>query len=580
MHMIGGVRALCCHMVFTDSKYLSYSLLLLISAIWVTDSGSVHAQVSDSPISCETGVAEAYLDVGNVRAKILNNGGLFWNGGPNSYEVPKGGGVNAIFSTTLWLGGLVDGNLRMSASTFGPWEFWPGPIPDERAMTDACSGNDKMYPISREDLLSDGLPAYERVVNWPVDLGAPFMDADGDGQYNPQRGDKPELLGDAQVWWVMNDAGGEHLNTEAPPMNVEVRGTAFAFGAPGAVGNSTFYRYRLRNRSPSIITDAYVGLHVDPDVGSAGNDYMGSDSTLGMGYAYNAYSDDQQYGEAPPAVGFTVLRRPGSDVPGLPPGCSYADGKDMGFTNVMPWPRASGTLDYLYNAPQLFNLLQSRWLGGEPLTLGGHGYDFTTERILFAYPGDPTVGAYWTELARGYSPTGPIPPVDVRFVNGLGPFCIAPGEEVEVVFAIVWSRGEDHLDSVRHLREDVAYIQSIRDAILTPRALPGTDAVGEEPELPFATSVYPNPVGGAGRSGGGSVSAKVRFSTPEPLEVSVTVFNALGQRIHVAAEPTVVAAGNHSWPLPTATWLPGVYLVRITAGHAVTTRRLVVTSGT
>ena len=47
--------------------------------------------------SCVPAQAEAYLDVNNVRARIFNNGPLFYRGEPHVYEVPKGDSTRAIF---------------------------------------------------------------------------------------------------------------------------------------------------------------------------------------------------------------------------------------------------------------------------------------------------------------------------------------------------------------------------------------------------------------------------------------------------------------------------------------------------
>ncbi|HRK75530.1 MAG TPA: hypothetical protein PLL64_14695, partial [Rhodothermales bacterium] len=74
--------------------------------------------------NCVYGKAEKYLDVNNVRARILNVGGLFWNGDPNVYTVPKGGAAEAIFAGGIWLSGIAEGDnkLRMAAATYGTWE--------------------------------------------------------------------------------------------------------------------------------------------------------------------------------------------------------------------------------------------------------------------------------------------------------------------------------------------------------------------------------------------------------------------------------------------------------------------------
>ncbi len=90
---------------------------------------SAYAQVL---ASCPGAQAEAYLEVNNVRARIFNNGALFWRGNPFVYEVPKDGGVNAIFNSSIWIGGLVQDELLVAAARYGHWQFWPGPL-DGRA---------------------------------------------------------------------------------------------------------------------------------------------------------------------------------------------------------------------------------------------------------------------------------------------------------------------------------------------------------------------------------------------------------------------------------------------------------------
>ena len=556
-------------MVLLESRNTICFVCLMMPLLWVAVAASVRAQVPDSTVTCSTGTAEAYLDIGNVRARIPNNGGLFWNGAPNVYEVPKGGGVDAIFAASFWLGGMVDDSLRMAASRYGPWEFWPGPILPEGISEETCARYDRIHEMTKDDQVRRGPESDERLRNWPVDVGAPFMDANGDGLYDPEHGDRPELLGDQQLWWVMNDLGGEHELTRVDPLGVEVRVTAFAFDAPGAVGNSTFYRYRIRNTSDREVTQTYAGLYVDADVGVTFDDYSGSDSTLGLGYNYNADDDDTSdrqvgYGAAPPAIGYTVLKRPAASE-----ACPYPDGKSIGFTNVMPWFQFESVAGFRPDGSDLYNHVRSRWDDGRHLTIGGIGRNYSDVPIDFGYPGDPVTGAYWSELNAIENGTANVP-ADRQVVNGLGPFCMPSGEEVELVIAIVWSRGSSNLDSVRQLKEDVAYIQSIRDIILTPRSLPERDM--EEPEVPLALGVYPNPAGAEG--------ATVRLSIPEALDVNVEVYDLLGRRVHVAAGTGRLGGGEHQWTLPTGGWAPGVYIVRIQAGPVVSARRLVVTFGT
>jgi len=78
--------------------------------------------------NCAPALGEAFLNVNNVRARLLNNGGLFWRGTPSVYEVPQGAGINAVFTAGIWVGGLVDGELWVAAAYYRNYNFWPGPL--------------------------------------------------------------------------------------------------------------------------------------------------------------------------------------------------------------------------------------------------------------------------------------------------------------------------------------------------------------------------------------------------------------------------------------------------------------------
>ena len=82
--------------------------------------------VAQTTGTCPRSQGEAYLDVGNVRARILNNGALFYRSEPHVYEVPKGSGSNALFATSIWIGGRINGVIHAAATRYGEWEFWPG----------------------------------------------------------------------------------------------------------------------------------------------------------------------------------------------------------------------------------------------------------------------------------------------------------------------------------------------------------------------------------------------------------------------------------------------------------------------
>ena len=101
--------------------------------------------------TCSESEAEAFLEVGNVRARIFNNGALFWKGGLNFYEVPKGSGVNAVFSSTFVIGGVMGRFLKMASSFYGPYEFWSGPLDENGNPPVDCSIYDKIWEIRADD---------------------------------------------------------------------------------------------------------------------------------------------------------------------------------------------------------------------------------------------------------------------------------------------------------------------------------------------------------------------------------------------------------------------------------------------
>ena len=72
----------------------------------------------------------------NVKARI-ETGGNMWQDRQNSraaYEVPKGGGVSAIYAGGLWMGGKsLDQTLKLAAVKFRGEgnDYWPGPLSND-----------------------------------------------------------------------------------------------------------------------------------------------------------------------------------------------------------------------------------------------------------------------------------------------------------------------------------------------------------------------------------------------------------------------------------------------------------------
>jgi len=412
--------------------------------------------------SCLPGEATKDLDINGVVARLYNNGGLYWKGGGAVYNVPAGSSSNAIFASGIWLGGTVDGQLRMVASTYGPWELWPGPLDEAGLPPSDCSAFDRMYKVSRSDLdaLTNGGTASPDILDWPWQLGAPVEDGDGiPGNYNVEAGDRPLVEGHQTIWWVMNDLGNDHTWSRTPPIGLEVQVTAFAADSPiEAVYYTTYYRYRLTNKSNRDLEEAYFGLWADPDLGDASDDYVGSDTTVGVAYAWNGDDDDggaDGYGSKPPAIGYSVVEGFEADDDGLDnnaDGQIDESGERMGMTRFMYYLNSSVNLGNPNDGDEAYDYLRGFWRDGMPLTLGGTGHGFSEIPVDFAFPGEP--GKFWSEenidAAGNRNPPG-----RRKFVLSFGPFTFPAGASKEVVLALTFARGDDRFASVRKLVESI-----------------------------------------------------------------------------------------------------------------------------
>jgi hypothetical protein len=246
---------------------------------------------------------------------------------------------------------------------------------------ETCSEWDKFFLINRaevdefiqwfnSDNKSEEFPGYSiptSILEYPahgdVSKGqsyylAPFRDVDGNGDYDPSQGDYPYyditnelcplnfvgdpdyiptptqetelyedyfggilvdqvLKGDETLWWIFNDKGNVHNETDGSPIGMEIRAQAFGFTTNDEINNMTFYSYEIINRSTYELTQTYFSPWIDTDLGFAWDDYIGCDVGRGLGYCYNGNPVDEggpeAYGEQPPAVGVDFFQGPYMD---------------------------------------------------------------------------------------------------------------------------------------------------------------------------------------------------------------------------------------------------------------------------
>jgi len=458
--------------------------------------------------ACLPPSASAELDVNNIRTLLHNGGDMWWDLVTNPrYEVPKGSGRHSIFAGSLWIGGIDEaGQLRVAAQTYrqSGYDFWAGPLTQGGASTEeaTCDSWNKMYKINKTEIdafradMSDGVKDgdYPNVEAWPA-VGnpstptdadgnipeafgpdgnpfylAPFVDVDGDLLYNPGNGDYPDVLGDQAVWWVINDKGDVHTETGGEAIGVEIHMLAFAFSTANAINDMTFYQQTVINRSNLTLGQTYMGQWVDPDVGNYADDYVGCDTTKGLGFAYNGDADDEGsvgYGTNPPAVGVDFfqgpLADPGDGIDNNKNGIVDEDGETIIMSKFVYYNNDFSLVGNPEIATHYYGYLRGFWKDGTPIVANGtNGYRPSQDgpETDYMFSGDPCSGIGWTEASAGN------PPADRRFIQSAGPFTLQPGAVNEIITGVVWARDfvNDQFGSVCKLIEADNIAQALFDS--------------------------------------------------------------------------------------------------------------------
>ena len=500
---------------------------------------------------CMPGTAVRQFETAGVRAPLYNTGSLFsyamtFDG---EYEVPRGSGNFALNGMGLWIGGKVGDSLRVVHTSQYGVMLRPGPLNEAGLPPEDCTPYDRIYVVTKNDVerYLAGEGGGEDLLEWPVEAGAPVLDGDGvAGNYNLAGGDEPAILGDRMAWWVMNDVYYDRIPPfQTQPINLEVQVSAFAIASnPATLRNTTLYRYRLRYMGAEPFDSVHVAHYVHSYLGDEFDNYVGSDTTLDMGFFYNAEEVDEEYG-VPPAVGLLVLQGP------------VVDGERLGMTSLHHQPRVSGGCNPGADAEDSYNLMRGIWCDGIPITEGGNGYLSSEVVTPLAFPGDPVEEAYWSQENNDGSGTNS-GSYFRRMVQGIGPFSMQPGDTQEFTVAVVFAQGDDRLDSIVELREATRYIRNAYDLGLFEPQRVRPPPAEPPPPTTFALGAFPNPF---------TASASVELTVAEGAgALRLAVYDVLGREVAVVADG-VLAPGVHPFAIDGAELPAGVYFVRLETGR-------------
>ncbi len=438
-----------------SSFYLVFSLILLSSFVLKAegvegkDKGKVY-KTTGSPQNTKFNINNISTFFGNDGISDLSISG------DSGFQFPIGSGKTVFYESGFVYGGdfpKADGTkeFRISGSTYNRGQQ-PGRIKPDGTRELPTEAHVRIYRVRPDykdpnadyskEIMDEGLTKaaifaqYEKDWNeWPAIYGAPYKDVNNNGVYNPTV-DIPGFPGaDQTIWFVANDLdpiqavklyGSEGLG-------MEMQATIFGYNQQNALGDALFRKYLLINKGGKNITNFYVCMWSDPDLGGdAGDDLAGVDTLLSLGYIYNGDDSDPSYGQYIPASGFDFLQGP--IVPGAATDQAIFRNKiRKGFKNlpastfflftqsVANW--GDPTLgNYTNGALRFRNLFE-----GKNATLGTPFIDPLTGKVSkFFAPGDPVTGQGWVDGIL-------FPKQDRRIGLVAGPFNIAAGDTQEVV---------------------------------------------------------------------------------------------------------------------------------------------------
>lgn len=464
----------------------------------------------------EVSTERTMLNINNMAMWIQSDGESANNpiNGNSGVTFPRSTDQVIYQDGMIWGGRVLDGNpqeLRVGGQTYAVGTV-PGAIISKGVPQDRDTA--RLYRVRRDwatadlkldasEVLNIALSAvtsaeeeairsqYERDwMEWPAELGAPYYDNDGNGQYDPTVDEPGLATADQVIWFVINDldSGAAASLYGALPIGLETQVTLWGYARTDALGDAIFKKYKIIYKGTedtpddARISDMYFSQWSDPDLGDFGDDFAGADVDLSLGYVYNSNDNDSHYvgfGLAPPAAGYDFLQGPivpvyqvdeegnvvvdedGNQVldqesqaifnGGLRPGYKnlpmtafvyFAAGSSISDPDLGEY---SGTL-------QWYNLLQGFQPQDDIDNPVPYTNPLTNVDTKFTLDGDPTRSTGWNDGI-------PLPAGDRRMVLATGPFEMVLGDTQEVVVALLGAISSDRLRSVSKLKFTDQFVQ-------------------------------------------------------------------------------------------------------------------------
>ncbi len=591
-----------------------YIFIFIISIISILPAVNGERKISKTNQASPGGSDYSIINVSNFSSYILSNG--IGSNHPLSEDAgafyPRGT-AGVVYSDGLVWAGLVIGDptdsgpsLRVGgqiyySSTAAGWVENGRPVSPSDPRARVYRIRDDWQSLSQDELKREAADIFgieidsvnseqttviynkyaEDWQNWPVELGAPFVDQNENGKWDGSGIDRPGLpLSGQVIYFIMNDFS-DSLTTRflgSRPLGLEIHVLIYAYNNTGSVyGQCYFKHYRIINKSDYLIDSLYLGHFADTDIGYFADDYCGCDPENNLAFAYNSQATDiwfEVYGLPPSAVGNKLLLGP-----------------------VVPSAGDTAVLN--------FQLLH----GYRNLPMTAFNFENPGSAKTYPYTGESDYNSslIWYNILRGYMPTSdidnPTPQYygggssgtptkfplsgnpftmvgdldgqgenyqagERRIVLASGPCSLAPGGSQEFHIAVIGGNLDNQLASYETMVMNSSYITggpmnvSFADDTLSAIDSPGTGCSPKNPEL---KQNYPNPF---------NPSTTIEFYLPQSEFASLKIYNVLGEEV-VGLVSEEMKTGTHRVNFDGGSFPSGIYFYSLKTKNVEISKKMI-----
>jgi len=421
------------------------------------------------------------FDVGKIGLEINNANRLGYSREMLTFEYPIGSGHTYQWCEALIVGGILNGEKRISNGTRGCYE-------------DVNENHYEPLPGYDSGIGENGLAMSNKpnswAESWPADVGAigstgfPGVYEDG------------EVAADAEgIWMAVDD---DPTCQQLTPLHIKTYGRAMQWSSVLAE-DMIIFKYYITNTGTDTIKDCYVGVHTDMDCPEEGSsewmdDYgkfisVEEDSILGN-FLYIWDGDDKSAGFIEKNVAWQGLKM--LETPRGP------DGKEIGLTTLF-----IATYDDFFVPTQ------------------ADVYDMLASGITPIHNVDPAPGD-WTQTPNTYGP-------DITSLHASGPFDLAPGQTVTFTFANIFGANKADLLANTKLCQTI-YDKNYKTA--SAPKMPHVRAVAGDGQVTLYWNPEPSESSIDGFTGTNSFEGyKIYRSTDRGLTWGEPITNAIGAKV-------------------------------------------------